>query len=510
MSRIFCLIVFSILTLFIHGQSIIIPPDSTRNMDGNRLKNHVNILASDHFEGRGTGQIGQKRAAKYIRNHFRKIGLRSITKDTADYVQSFHIGNKDRVVENVSIYYKRNRKLSKKDFYTEGYFIIPELNAETVWVGYGIDDERYSDYESVDVKGKVVVVMLGEPQSTDSTYLITNSSEHSVWNMAYYKVATAKAKGASGIILVHDSEHDFIRYRNRAKILSKVNRNDALQRGIAPPSFGTFFIRPKALYKILGFSKKKQPPILQQFELNPLKVAKRFNHQIKIKAVRRITRTATENIIGLLPGTDLATEVIVIAAHYDHLGIRENIYNGADDNASGTSVLLELAEVLATAKANGWKNKRSILFIGFSGEEKGLLGSLHYTKNPIVSMKDTKAMINMDMIGRAKLNKKEQWITYILGAETLTKQNSTLQKEHAPNIKLNYTYNSKTHSEQLYYRSDHYNFAKYGVPFIYFTTGFHKDYHQPTDDSHKINYTGLRDIGQMVLHLVGDLVNTAP
>ncbi len=483
--------------------------DSILQVDRTRLVQHVNILASDEFEGRGTGQVGQKRAANYIRQNFSRFGLESITADKEPYFQPFNVGGKDRVDEKISIFYDRSKKISKRDFYTEGYFTIPELESEVIWVGYGIDDEKYSDYEGIDVKDKVVVAMLGEPKDKTDNNILTGSKAQSDWSMAYYKIAKAKEKGASSIILVHHSEHDFIRYKNRAKILPKVKRNDALQRGVRPPSFGTFFINPKILYKLLGLSKSKNKVILESFEKNP-SIAKRYKKPIRIRATRQITRTITENVIGFLPGTDLKEEVIILAAHYDHLGKkRDEVYNGADDNCSGVSILLEIAEKMAAAKANGWQNKRSILFIAFSGEEKGLLGSLHYTRNPVFDLEATHAVINLDMVGRATLTKRKKWRTYIICSVGLHKRTKKNVAANSPKIKLNYNYNSKNHPEQFYYRSDHYNFAKYGIPFLYFTTGIHDDYHQPTDDAHRINYDGLQAIGQMVLHLTKDLVNTS-
>jgi Zn-dependent M28 family amino/carboxypeptidase len=219
----------------------------------------------------------------------------------------------------------------------------------------------------------------------------------------------------------------------------------------------------------------------------------------KINFAQSINPNLTENVIGILVGSSKKQEYIFVTAHYDHLGIMDGrIYNGADDNASGTSALLELAATFAAAKKAGFAPERNIVFVAMSGEELGLLGSEFLTNNLQIPHSSIHAVYNIDMIGRASKNKKNQLELYIVGTDNCVAQNTKIVNQYFPTIRLNHTYNSKGHPEKLYYRSDHYNFARFGVKFIYFTSGFHRDYHLPSDDSKHINYEGIELITELI------------
>lgn len=198
------------------------------------------------------------------------------------------------------------------------------------------------------------------------------------------------------------------------------------------------------------------------------------------------------NVIGYVEGSVKKDEFLVISAHYDHLGIRkDSIYNGADDNGTGTSMVLELARIFAQSAANGERPYRSILFVFFSGEEKGLLGSAYFAENPVVPLKQCVADLNIDMVGR--------WDTahigndnylYLIGSDKLSKDLHRLSEKTnraCCKMELDYTFNDPKDPQRLYYRSDHYNFAKYDVPVIFYFSGLHEDYHRPSDDPEKIN-----------------------
>ncbi len=211
------------------------------------------------------------------------------------------------------------------------------------------------------------------------------------------------------------------------------------------------------------------------------------------------------NVAGILKGTELAHEYIVLSAHYDHLGLGKNgVYNGADDNASGTSTLLEIARIFAKLKKEGYPPKRSIIFLFFSAEEKGLLGSEFFTDNPPVNLQNIITNLNVDMVGR--VDEKHQKIqeknyVYIIGSnfisDDLHELNEKINREYV-NIALDYSYNSKIDKLRLYYRSDHYNFAKNNIPVIFYFSGLHDDYHQVTDTSDKIMYDKTLKIAQLI------------
>jgi hypothetical protein len=215
----------------------------------------------------------------------------------------------------------------------------------------------------------------------------------------------------------------------------------------------------------------------------------------------------SENIVGLVSAAVPSDEYVVVSAHYDHLGIRKGeIYNGADDNGTGVSALLAMAgEIVSLREAL----KRNILIIFFSGEEKGLLGSKYYAQHPVVPMEKTYANINVDMIGRAdSAHQKDTGYIYVIGSDRISSRLDSLlvsvnEKYHG--LYLDYTYNDEKDPNKLYYRSDHYNFAKYGVPVIFFFSGLHPDYHRPTDDIEHIHpfYYGKRI--KLILHTVLEL-----
>jgi Zn-dependent M28 family amino/carboxypeptidase len=219
-----------------------------------------------------------------------------------------------------------------------------------------------------------------------------------------------------------------------------------------------------------------------------------------------------DNVLAFVEGTDLKDEVIVISAHYDHLGKKDTvIYNGADDDGSGTIALLEIAEAVAKAKANGEGPRRSILFIAFSGEEKGLLGSKAYADAPAIPFANTVANLNIDMIGRVdEFHTNKPDYVYIIGSNFLSTGLHSINEAAAKNytkLDLDYKYNSTTDPNRFYYRSDHYNFAKNNVPVIFYFNGSHPDYHQPSDDVEKINFDVYEQRCKLVFHTMWILAN---
>ncbi|MDO4727899.1 MAG: M28 family peptidase [Bacteroidota bacterium] len=219
----------------------------------------------------------------------------------------------------------------------------------------------------------------------------------------------------------------------------------------------------------------------------------------------------SENIWAYIEGTNLKDEVVVLTAHYDHIGYKNHeIYNGADDNASGTSALLEIAEALTLAAQQGIKPKRSILLLHLTGEEYGLHGSRYYVNNPIIPLDKTIANVNVDMIGRNGFGmENNNHYVYVIGSDKLSSDLHKLsEKANFLDLKLDYRYNSETDPNQYYYRSDHYNFVLQKIPSIFYFGGEHKDYHQTTDTAEKINYPLLTKRTQLIFSLVWLLANT--
>lgn len=220
----------------------------------------------------------------------------------------------------------------------------------------------------------------------------------------------------------------------------------------------------------------------------------------------------SENIWAFIEGTDKKDEIVVVSAHYDHVGMKNGeIYNGADDDGSGTVSLLEIAQAFKLAEKDGFKPRRSILFLHVTGEEHGLHGSRFYSKNPLFPLEKTVADINIDMIGRRDtLHPNTNNYVYVIGSDRLSSELHTINEEmnnKYTKMELDYKYNDRNDPERIYYRSDHYNFAKHGVPAIFFFNGIHADYHKPSDTPDKIEYDALAKRAQLAFLVAWELAN---
>jgi len=228
----------------------------------------------------------------------------------------------------------------------------------------------------------------------------------------------------------------------------------------------------------------------------------------------KVTNITSENVVAYIKGSEKPDEIIVISAHLDHEGIKDGkIYNGADDDGSGTVGVLEIAEAFKLAVDNGQTPKRSVLFLHVTGEEKGLLGSRYYSDiNPIFPLKNTVVNLNIDMIGRSdpKRKSKTKNYVYLIGSDKLSTELHNISEEinkNCCNIELDYTFNDENDPNRFYYRSDHYNFAKNNIPVIFYFNGTHDDYHQHTDTPDKIEYDLLENRARLVFNTAWELAN---
>ncbi|UOE39427.1 M28 family metallopeptidase [Chryseobacterium oryzae] len=219
----------------------------------------------------------------------------------------------------------------------------------------------------------------------------------------------------------------------------------------------------------------------------------------------------SENILAFIEGSEKPEEIIVISAHYDHVGTQNNVvYNGADDDGSGTVAVMQIAKAFQTAKKAGNGPKRSILFLHVTGEEHGLFGSEYYSDHPVFPLGNTVADLNIDMIGRDDPENRGKNYVYVIGSEMLSSQLKTIIEEaniKINNLELNYKYDDPNDPEKLYYRSDHYNFAKHNIPVAFFFDGIHEDYHEPTDDVEKIDFPLLQKRTQLIFATAWELAN---
>jgi Zn-dependent M28 family amino/carboxypeptidase len=248
-------------------------------------------------------------------------------------------------------------------------------------------------------------------------------------------------------------------------------------------------------------------------EIMDSKVSKSLVANISCAIKSQSEPVASENVVAFLKGSEKPDEILVISAHLDHEGIKDGkVYNGADDDGSGTVAILEIAQAFKAAADNGDRPKRSILFLHVTGEEKGLLGSKHYTDNdPIFPLKNTVADLNIDMIGRTDPKRDgDRNYVYLIGSDKLSTDLHNISEaanSTYTNVILDYTYNDKDDPNRFYYRSDHYNFAKNNIPVIFYFNGTHEDYHQPGDTPDKIQYDLLENRTRLVFYTAWEVAN---
>ncbi|RVU02001.1 M28 family peptidase [Mucilaginibacter limnophilus] len=483
-------------------------------------KKHLTILASDAFEGRETGKPGADKAAKYIAGEFKKLGLQAPVKgsyflDVPLTENAFKISNFTAGGQTFT---------NGKDFYSVTPAPAKTINAnEIVFVGYGISDEKYDDLKGIDITGKVVLVINeGEPTKAGVS-LLTGTATKSQWSISRGK------------------RTQFLQSKNPALILSTSSLIAGnIQR------FGSSIMAPRLTIKADQAAPVNTKPVIvsitadmaNQLLKNTGKTYTQLKAEIDSTSAPK-TQTiktdinvsyATENkdvkavdVLGFLPGSDpkLKNEVLVISAHYDHIGIEpegqgkngDRINNGADDDGSGTTGVLEIARAFTMAKKAGKGPKRSILFLGNVGEEKGLLGSEYYSDHPVFPLANTITDLNIDMIGRVDpAHKDNPNYCYLIGSDKLS---TTLHKisEQAnatyTNLTIDYKYNDPNDPERIYYRSDHYNFAKHNIPIIFYFNGVHEDYHGVDDEVEKIDFPMLVKRAQLVYYTAWELANRA-
>jgi aminopeptidase YwaD len=514
---------FSVLLLLSLAASL-----AAQNVAERNLRTHVAYLASDQLEGRRTGEQGATFAAGYVANMFAQYKLKAGVSQTKNgkaskgFMQSFPYvtgveiagtGNEFRlnITNTNSSEVNVGNQMPVKPV---GFSPNGEVSdAEVVFAGYGIvsSELKYDDYKDSDVRGKVVIVFDGVP----------DSNPNAGWTRfdARAKANIAKEKGALGLFLISRSA------KLEEDKLAQLKYDQTLGEAALP----TFIVSRVTAQNILGVGEKdlktvEDLTLMKKDSALKVKIAFRETAPrvgFKINLVKK--QAESYNVIGILEGNDaqLKNEAIVIGAHYDHLGkggsgsLAANsteIHHGADDNASGVSAMLELARQLAKEK----KNKRTIVFIAFGGEEEGLLGSKFYVNNPAFPLVKTVAMINLDMVGRLSENK-----LTVGGIGTASEWKNLIESRNKEKIEETQTTDGRNNSnitidvnitrpfqlslnEDGFGPSDHSSFYGKQIPVLFFFTGTHADYHKPTDTAEKINYEGLL----RVTNFVGEIVKS--
>lgn len=466
------------------------------------LKSHLNILASDEYEGRETGQKGQKMAAEYIQNQFRSFNIPPYKENS--YYQEFPLNVIKPSPAELTV---NGRKfIGNKDYYN-----FPGQSEQTIdvkevlFLGYGIEEEKYNDYKKTDVKNRVVMILAGEPFDGSGNSLISGKKEPSLWT-TYYKTKPEKAReaGAKALLIVVENIEKALE-QNKHRLESS-----SMKLNFSKVEMPVIYISKDVANEIL--KKQTTEAIKEKISKTgkPLKIKAKAALQISIK--NNVEKIMAENVLAYIEGTDLKNELIVVTAHYDHLGKEGNVvYNGADDDGSGTVAVMELAQAFAMAKKEGHGPRRSMLFMTVSGEEKGLLGSSYYVENPVYPLENTVCDLNIDMIGRLdeKHSNNPNYV-YLIGSDKLSSQlhqiSENANKTYC-NIELDYTYNDEKDKNRFYYRSDHYNFVRKGIPVIFYFNGTHADYHKETDEVQKIDFNKMENISRLVFFTAWELAN---
>jgi len=473
------------------------------------LKNYVFKLASKEFEGRETGKLGQKLAADYIAQHFKSSGCKPIVNNT--YFQQIPLFEKKSTVSYLYINGKYYEFL--KDFYFFPGFDDSLIQAGSFsFLGYGISDSLYDDFKNQQVKGKVLMVLSGEPMDAQGNYLVSGNKNQSEWSRRWRKKPDFMASLKPALVLIvldsiqnninslrHSIESPTIQLSDK-----KTNEKKAVVLYISKQMADEMLISSGK--SIEALKTKIQRNARSEFFENPMKIKFKVSHGTQMN-------TAT-NVLGFVEGSDsvLKKEIVVVTAHYDHLGKSDvTFFPGADDDASGTSAVMELARVFSLAAKQGNGLKRSILFMTVAGEEKGLLGSEYFTDHPIIPLNQFITDLNIDMIGRLdeKHASNENYV-YIIGSNKLSKDLHQLSEEtnrKYTNLDLDYTYNDPADPNRFYYRSDHYNFAKNNIPVIFYFNGVHQDYHKSSDTPEKILINKVKKISTLVFHTAWEIAN---
>ncbi len=462
------------------------------------LQEHLYTYASDEFEGRETGEPGQKKAVEYLREAYTGMDIPAAAGTSGTYFQKVPLEMsklpEGRIVVDDVILTNGGEFLA----FSPGTGIYSEV----VFVGYGIDEEQYSDYDNVDVNGKVVLTRSGEPRGEDGNYILTGTLEASKWSNVSEainrRVDAAQAHGAKALIYVDDQ--NFKRYKG---YFDNMRRNNSGRMNLASQEENTQFILLNGDVANTVFG-----------EWSKMEVGSSIATNLSLEIESENQAIDSENVVAILEGSEIPNEYIVISSHLDHIGLEPDgeVNNGADDDGSGTVAMLEIAEAFKEAAKAGIRPKRSIIFLHVTGEEKGLLGSRYYTDvEPLYPLANTVANLNIDMIGRIdpKREGSREYI-YLIGSDKLSTELHELSEEvnsKYTGMELDYTYNDENDPNRFYYRSDHYNFAKNNIPIIFYFNGTHVDYHRPGDTPDKINYDLLEQRARLVFHTAWEVAN---
>ncbi len=488
--------------------------DKTITAEG--LRADLSVLADDSLEGRDTGKEGLNKAANYLAARYKTLGLEPVG-DNGSYFQHFDL---DAPITNSVSYTVTDLEGNVVDESTHSPESIAtfstliggsgSVSGDIIFAGYGIvDEEKGINQLPEEVEGKWFLLFYDRQ--------ITN------FRALQGMIGEGKAVGA---ILIMDKDAEAFKTQAERQqdsfgkpgrlSLSYLNSDDEFASAVerVDPEFAATLLGLEdvsALWELE--SKVKESP--DAFEASPLK------YSLKHIPDYENAKVTVQNVVAFIEGSDslLKNEVVVLSSHYDHVGIGrpdstgDTIYNGADDDGSGTVATLHAAQAIMNAVQAGAELKRSVLFLHVAGEEKGLLGSRYYSDHPIFPIEETVANINIDMVGRLDPeHENDPDYIYVIGGKIISSGLQAMMEEanmQSVNITLSDRYNDLDDPNQFYRRSDHWNFGRLGVPFVFFFNGTHADYHRPSDSVDKIHFDALTKRTQLVYMTTAKVANAA-
>ncbi|RZL48285.1 MAG: M28 family peptidase [Pedobacter sp.] len=528
-------------TFLYTGLAVLLSLSAAAQKDANAVKfsqtinkergySHLSILASDEYEGRETGKKGAWMAAEYIKKQFQSFGLKGPVKDSPDpYFQKLGYASLSLAKSVLSV--NGQDKESLKDYYitpasvsATGY----DIKATSIlFAGYGLNKEGYNEYEGQDVAGKVVMIFAtGDPTAPAPTAPAQGGRRGmQSAGSQQVKIKYLLDNKAAGVLVINPNVDNLDpRMKNALQNGNPYLKTaDRVKNMATAQALPIVVIGTSVANQILASANTNLDDIKKKINESKKPATVSLNVPVAFSAKSVETDVRAENVLGFLEGSDpkLKNEVLVVTGHYDHIGLvadpnaKDKVNNGADDDGSGTTGVLLLAEAFSKAKKAGKGPKRSILFMTVVGEEKGLLGSEWYSEHPVFPVENTIADLNTDMIGRIGeeyLGKPDSAnYIYSVGSFKLSTELGKLSEQindTYTKMKLDYKYDDPKDTQQIYYRSDHYNFAKLGIPVIFYYDGMlEQDYHRPGDEVSKINFDLLAKRAHLTYYTAWELAN---
>ncbi len=515
----------------------------------NELAAHLYFFASDYMEGRETAARGQRLAAKYLASQYQRLGLTPYGRVQTDneldlrrFFQPFDVYSSrlqssaiearvgDDVIASTTFGPGKSDGNSYLSFGT-----VPEVTAGVVFAGYGIQDGAYDDYAAladagITTSGKWLLILGGEPTSPTGGSLLSADGEPTDWSTALWsKIRAASTRGQmSGIMIVNDlgplgEDVDATARQIAANVgesIGAISLEPSGARRAFPP---VHVVSSEFANALLGPTGRDVESLKQEIDANLTPVVLAVDGvEVTSTLDHGSVPLTTENVVAVVEGTDpeLKHEFVILTSHYDHIGFETDadgnrqVYNGADDDGSGTVALLEIADAFQAAKDHGFGPRRSVMFLNVTAEEKGLIGSRYYSDiDPIVPLENTVANLNIDMIGRHDPTYPGETTdyVYIIGGDLISQDihdvNEGVNTVIGSSVELSERFNAPDDPNQFYRRSDHWNFGKHNIPFIFYFTGTHEDYHGLGDTPDKVDYPRLERISRLIFGTAWQLAN---